>query len=134
MVHIISYYIITTKLSPMEIVIMQPSFITEPLIALIDGDTDREGRVEIYHKGQWGTIPGSLSHVEASYVCRKLGFFGGISVGNGHFGAGSGQFWNLNVTCLRTRWCSAVSHVTNGSKYNHSQDVGVVCGKSTKSA
>ncbi|XP_045168540.2 uncharacterized protein LOC123531545 [Mercenaria mercenaria] len=99
----------------------------EPYIALVDGETDREGRVEVYHKGQWGTIAGILNHVEASYVCRKLGYLGGISAGSGNFGAGSGQFWDLNVTCLRTRWCSAVSHVANSSRYDHSKDVGVIC-------
>ncbi|KAL4222102.1 Neurotrypsin [Mactra antiquata] len=99
----------------------------EPYIALVGGDTDREGRVEVYHKGQWGTLTGSLGHVEASYVCRKLGYLGGVSVGNGYFGAGSGQFWDLNVTCLRTRWCHAVTHAINQDTHSHSQDVGVLC-------
>jgi hypothetical protein len=103
--------------------------ILEPYIALVNGNTDREGRVEVYHKGQWGTIASVLTNVEASYVCRKLGYLGGIFAGSGHFGAGSGEFWDLNVTCLRTRWCSAVSHVADSKKYNHSQDAGVICGK-----
>ncbi|KAH3720739.1 hypothetical protein DPMN_063643 [Dreissena polymorpha] len=99
----------------------------EPFIALLDGNTDKEGRVEIYHKGEWGTIPRNIDHNEASYICRKLGYFGGVSVGSGFFGSGSGAFWELNVTCLRTSWCDSVSHVTDPSAYSHGMDVGVMC-------
>ncbi|KAH3720659.1 hypothetical protein DPMN_063562 [Dreissena polymorpha] len=99
----------------------------EPYISLVDGSTDREGRVEIYHKGEWGTIPREISHIEASYICRKLGYLGGVSAGSGHFGRGSGAFWDLNVTCLRTRWCNSVGHVENPSTYSHEMDVGIIC-------
>ncbi|WAR09862.1 NETR-like protein [Mya arenaria] len=101
--------------------------LTEPYITLIDGGTDRGGRVEIYHKGEWGTIATPINHVEASYICRKLGYLGGVATVGGHFGSGSGAFWQLNVTCLRTRWCNAVSHVTDPSAYNHNDDAGVIC-------
>lgn len=84
--------------------------------------------MEVYNKGQWGTIPGPFSHVEASYVCRKLGYIGGVFAGNGVFGSGSGAFWNLNVTCLRTRWCNAVSEVNDPMVYSHDTDVGIICG------
>ena len=96
---------------------------------MVAGNSDREGRVEVYNKGQWGTIPGSFSHVEAAYVCRKLGYVGGVFAGNGVFGTGIGPFWDLNVTCLRTRWCNAVTEVTEPSMYSHETDVGVICGE-----
>jgi len=62
--------------------------ISEPYIALVDGDSDREGRVEFYHKGEWGTLGAPLSHVEASYICRELGYLGGEATEPGYFGAG----------------------------------------------
>lgn len=99
----------------------------EPYISLLNGSNEREGRVEIYHKGVWGTIAGALSHIEAAYICRKLGYLGGISAGNGVYGSGSGVFWKLNVTCLRTRWCDAVTYVTTSDIFDHTNDVGVIC-------
>ena len=84
--------------------------------------------MEIYYKGIWGTVCETLSHIEASYVCRNLGFLGGISAGNGHFGPGSGPFWNLNVTCLRTRYCDAVKPVITPDRCDHANDFAVICG------
>lgn len=99
----------------------------EPYITLVGGESDREGRVEIYYKGIWGTVCETLSHVEASYVCRNLGFLGGVSAGNGFFGAGSGPFWNLNVTCLHTHYCDAVKPVITPGKCDHNTDFAVIC-------
>lgn len=99
----------------------------EPYITLVNGSSDREGRIEIYHKGQWGNVADSLNHVEASYVCRKLGYLGGVSAGNGHFGAGRGALWNLNVTCLKTRWCNAISHMVEPQMHSHHNAAGVIC-------
>ena len=103
-------------------------YFPEPYITLVGGESDREGRVEIYYKGIWGTVCETLSHIEASYVCRNLGFLGGISAGNGHFGPGSGPFWNLNVTCLRTRYCDAVKPVITPDRCDHANDFAVICG------
>ncbi|KAH3771638.1 hypothetical protein DPMN_172964 [Dreissena polymorpha] len=58
-----------------------------------------------------------------------MGYFGGVTVGSDSFGCGSGAFWDLNVTCLRTRWCDSVSHATDPPAYSHEMDAGVMCGK-----
>ena len=102
--------------------------ISEPYITLVGGDSDREGRVEIYYKGTWGTVCEPLTHIEASYICRSLGFLGGVAAENGFFGAGTGPFWNLNVTCLRSRYCDAVKPVIDLSKCDHAKDSAVICG------
>ncbi|XP_046565328.1 uncharacterized protein LOC124274041 [Haliotis rubra] len=100
----------------------------EPLITLVDGQNVNEGRVEIYHKGQWGTICNtSLGHTDASAICRHLGYLGGIAAGRGQFGSGSGINWGFNVTCLRTFQCPAISLDTEAKSCSHHGDFAVIC-------
>lgn len=44
-------------------------------VRLVNGDMPYEGRVEVYHDGQWGTICSDGFTVnDAKVVCRMLGF------------------------------------------------------------
>lgn len=46
-----------------------------PPIRLMDGENKKEGRVEIYINGQWGTIcDDGWSDKDAVVVCRQLGY------------------------------------------------------------
>ncbi|XP_067648737.1 uncharacterized protein [Haliotis asinina] len=100
----------------------------EPLITLVDGRNVNEGRVEIYHKGQWGTLCNtSLGHTDASAICRHLGYLGGIAAGRGQFGSGSGINWDFNVTCLRTFQCPAISLDNEAKSCSHHGDFAVIC-------
>ena len=39
------------------------------------GSSDREGRLEVYHDGRWGTVcDDSFSYVAARVACNSLGF------------------------------------------------------------
>lgn len=99
---------------------------------MVDGSSEYEGRVEIYQKGRWGSLCKPLSHVEASYICRHLGYLGGIASEPGYFGEGSGVFWDMNFTCLLSRQCSIARSVLDSSLCDHKYDAGVICGETIK--
>ena len=76
------------------------------LVRLVDGPmtTSYEGRVEVYHNGEWGRVCGDGWDLrDAQVVCRQLGFASAITARNGeHYGRGSGQVWLTNVNCFGT--------------------------------
>eukprot|EP00058_Branchiostoma_floridae_P016459 XP_002601947.1 hypothetical protein BRAFLDRAFT_86431 [Branchiostoma floridae] len=73
-------------------------------LRLAGGTVDREGRVEVYHKGQWGTVcDDGWGQTDAEVVCRQLGFPGAErATSSGYFGRGNGQIWLTQVGCTGT--------------------------------
>ncbi|XP_070551036.1 scavenger receptor cysteine-rich domain-containing protein DMBT1-like [Ptychodera flava] len=68
-------------------------------IRLADGVSSHEGRVEIYHNNEWGTVcDDNFNENAALVVCRQLGF---TSVGAtlARFGQGSGPIWLDGFSC-----------------------------------
>ncbi|XP_072169471.1 scavenger receptor cysteine-rich domain-containing protein DMBT1-like [Diadema setosum] len=103
----------------------------ESQLRLVDGSTNREGRVEIYHNGIWGTVCDDDWDVrDAEVVCRELGFPGvDNSHSSAHFGTGTGTIWLDNVDCQggesRLEYCS--HNGWGNHNCGHGEDAGVSC-------
>ena len=97
---------------------------------LVGGMRPHEGRLEVYHKGTWGTVCDEHFNNEAAkVVCYLLtGGLVGHFIGN-LYGAGSGPMWLDNVQCNGTENdISDCQHNGWGShNCTHSQDVSVSC-------
>ena len=107
-------------------------------LRLKDGAHRCEGRVEVKHQGEWGTVVhGSWSLKDASVACRQLEC--GAAVGipkQPYFRPGVGPIWLWYTSCEGTE--STVSDCRHSNikdyrndSYIHNWDAGVVCsGKS----
>ena len=70
-------------------------------LKLVRGRWSGEGRVEIFHNREWGTVcHDDWDMNDAQVVCRALGYPSASSAPNrGHFGEGSGKIWLDDVNC-----------------------------------
>jgi len=95
-----------------------------------NGATANQGRLEVYHAGEWGTVcDDSFDSSDAQVVCRQLGFSSGVAVTSSNFGQGSGRIWLDEVACAGTEdRLEECGHNTWGEHdCSHSEDVGVIC-------
>jgi deleted-in-malignant-brain-tumors protein 1 len=97
---------------------------------LVGGSNPREGRVEVFHDGEWGTVCDDLfEDVDAGVVCSSLGFGSVGRVSDRSFGSGSGRIWLDNVNCSGGEaWVGDCRHNAWGeNNCGHGEDVSVVC-------
>eukprot|EP00058_Branchiostoma_floridae_P005553 XP_002591041.1 hypothetical protein BRAFLDRAFT_69406 [Branchiostoma floridae] len=101
-------------------------------IRLVGGSSSIEGRVEVYHDGQWGTVcDDDFDYYEAMVICRQLGYEDALDARSGAvYGAGSGQIWLDNLACDANSGANIGECTHNGwgtHDCHHSQDAGVLC-------
>merc|ERR1712098_988176 len=72
-------------------------------VRLVGGSKPTEGRVEVFRRGEWGTVcDDGFDDNDAKVVCRSLGFAYGTSHqgrGSHSFGQGSGKIWMDDFGC-----------------------------------
>ncbi|KAK3600146.1 hypothetical protein CHS0354_012269, partial [Potamilus streckersoni] len=110
----------------------QPNIDAQVPVRLVNGSSGSEGRVEIQHGGLWGTVcDDEWDDKAASIVCRQLQFSNVVAIplGNGYFGAGSGNIWLDDVKCQGGEaGLGACAHKPWGqSNCAHTEDAGVMC-------
>ncbi|KAI4896469.1 hypothetical protein NFI96_008001 [Prochilodus magdalenae] len=96
-------------------------------VRLVDGGSRCAGRVEVLHRGQWGTVCGDNWDMrDAAVVCRELGCGEAVDA---HFGPGSGPIWMDDVDCSGSEPTLKNCRTRGWGKHNcdHSKDVGVIC-------
>jgi len=101
------------------------------IVRLVDGPTKFEGRVEVYHNDEWGTVcDNGWDLSDAQVVCSELGI--GNAVGAIHgalYGWGIRKIWLENLDCVGNEWTIGnCSHLGWGvENCNHGEDAGVRC-------
>ncbi|XP_068177668.1 neurotrypsin isoform X3 [Antennarius striatus] len=100
-------------------------------VRLVGGESQREGRVELYLSGQWGTVcDDGWSDRDAEVVCRQLGY-SGVSKARvmAYFGEGTGPIHVDNVKCSGEERSIAdcIKQAPGIHNCRHSEDAGVIC-------
>ena len=105
---------------------------TAPL-RLVGGNSESDGRLEIFFNGEWSTIcHDGWNSNNARVACRQLGFSDGIAITsayNAYYSSGSGRIGMNWVKCTG-REDQLINCAFDGwfpSGCFHYEDVGVVC-------
>ncbi|XP_061197855.1 SCO-spondin-like isoform X2 [Saccostrea echinata] len=103
-------------------------------IRLVSGSSSLEGRVEIFYKGEWGTVcDDSWDNNDAAVVCFMLGFSRKTATAktSAYFGQGNSQMriWTDDVKCQGDERDLFHCNKSRMGEHNcgHSEDAGVVC-------
>ncbi|XP_069044789.1 deleted in malignant brain tumors 1 protein-like isoform X18 [Lepisosteus oculatus] len=102
-------------------------------VRLVDGPNNCSGRVEVYHRGQWGTVcDDNWDQSDAQVVCREVGCGeagASVALGGARFGAGRGPILLDDVRCRgnESTLLNCTSRGLGNHNCDHSEDAGVEC-------
>eukprot|EP00062_Callorhinchus_milii_P027222 gi/632990258/ref/XP_007884086.1/ PREDICTED: deleted in malignant brain tumors 1 protein-like [Callorhinchus milii] len=103
-------------------------------VRLVNGGSRCAGRIEVYYRGQWGTVYGYGSGgsgwdmKDAAVLCKALGCGAALSAPVAQFGEGSGPVVVYDVWCSGRESALRECPGTRGHFFwSHSSDAGVIC-------
>ncbi len=100
-------------------------------VRLVGGHSRCAGRVEVLHRGQWGTVcSDDWDMADAAVVCRELDCGEPLdALYNAHFGAGTGPIWMSFDLCRGSESTLKKCGSAPWRFYDcdHSKDPGVIC-------
>ena len=96
---------------------------------IVNGSTEKEGRVEVFWNYQWSTIcDNGWDDNDAVVLCKQLGYSGGSARGSAYFGEGTGLLRFNNFNCSGTEQnIYGCIHNHDVGYCSHQRDAGVVC-------
>ena len=105
---------------------------TEGDVRLADGGGPRQGRVEVYLGGRWGTVCDDFfNQPEATVVCRQLGMDGGAALTRNPFPGGAALpilLDDLHCTGAENGLADCPHAGVGLHNCTHAEDAGVSCG------